>query len=330
MEEESGYGPTESTTFACCYLVPQDIESTSSISIGRPIGNTTLYVSDKHLALVPGELYIGGVGLARGYHQQPALTAERFIPHPFSTQAGSRLYKTGDIVRYRQDGFLEFIGRYDDQVKLRGFRIEPGEIEAVLQEHFAVQEAIVLVQSSGTIGKQIVAYIVPHPSGILDCKNIETYAKARLPQYMVPSAFVFLDELPLTSNGKLNRNALPMSRVDDISEQQVMVEPRSSTEKILSNIYMQVLNLKIVNTSKSFFEMGGHSLQAIQIISRINEAFALSFSLSNLFTAPSLAALATLIEEEIFMQQDSEALKEMLALVGDISEGEMQDEWMEE
>jgi amino acid adenylation domain-containing protein len=300
------YGPTESTTFSSFYWVQDIPEAATSIPIGRPITNTQIYLLDEQLQPVPigitGELYIGGDGLAQGYLNHPELTAEKFIPSPFSNEPGTRLYKTGDLARYQPDGNIEFLGRIDDQVKIRGFRIELGEIEAVLSQHPAVREAVVIVQEDVPGDKHLVAYIVPNPSQISSVKAqgcaslLRQFLKEKLPSYMVPSAYVLLESLPLTPNGKVDRRALPAAdpERDDIKED--YVAPRTSVEKELVGIWAKVLGREQVGVHDNFFELGGHSLLATQLSSRIRDAFQVDLPVKTLFEASTVASLARYIE----------------------------------
>ena len=300
------YGPTESTTFSSFYWVQDIPEAATSIPIGRPITNTQIYLLDEQLQPVPigitGELYIGGDGLAQGYLNHPELTAEKFIPSPFSNEPGTRLYKTGDLARYQPDGNIEFLGRLDDQVKIRGFRIELGEIEAVLSQHPAVREAVVIVQEDVPGDKHLVAYIVPNPSQISSVKAqgcaslLRQFLKEKLPSYMVPSAYVLLESLPLTPNGKVDRRALPAAAPerDDIKED--YVAPRTSVEKELVGIWAKVLGREQVGVHDNFFELGGHSLLATQLSSRIRDAFQVDLPVKTLFEASTVASLARYIE----------------------------------
>ncbi|SEL65288.1 non-ribosomal peptide synthase domain TIGR01720/amino acid adenylation domain-containing protein, partial [Nitrosovibrio tenuis] len=285
----NAYGPTENTTFTTCYPVPPAEKIHSPIPIGRPIANTEIYVLDDRLQPVPigvpGELYIGGDGLARGYLNQPALTAERFIPHPF--HSGERLYRTGDWVRYLPDANLEFLGRRDQQVKVRGFRIELGEVEAALRGYPDVHEAVATVREDIPGDKRLVAYVVTDkPPPVSEWRH---FLQARLPDYMVPSAFVALAALPLTANGKVDRSALPIPVVVRETE---AVAPRTEDEQRLANIFAEVLHLPQVGIHDNFFELGGHSLLATQAASRIHDIMHAMVPLHVFFEAPTVAELA--------------------------------------
>src|SRR3990172_2600791 len=254
------YGPTETTTFATSYRIPRDLGAEAcSIAIGRPIANSTCYVLDGHQGLVPvgvfGELYLGGDGVARGYLDRPELSAERFLADPFSARPGARMYRTGDRVRWLPDGTIEFGGRFDDQVKIRGFRIEPGEIEAALARHPSVAEAVVVVHGESG-AKRLVAYLVARdPSSPPGVAELHEALRAKLPEYMVPSAIVVLDALPLTPNGKLDRRALPVPEFQDSAG---YVAPRTAEEEILAGIWSGLLHLERVGVHDDFFDLGGH------------------------------------------------------------------------
>lgn len=298
----NGYGPTENTTFTCCYPIPGLDHIGSSVPIGRPIANTQVYVLDTHLACVPvgvpGELYIGGAGLARGYLNRPELTAERFLPHPFSTQPGDRLYRTGDMVCYQADGTLKFLGRNDGQVKLRGFRVESGEVEAVLAGCARVRECVVLVREDRPGDKRLVAYVVladdEHASWLAD---LRAFLQERLPAYMLPAAYVPLPALPLTPNGKVDRRALPAPDHDLYAPESATIAPRTPIEEILADLWAEVLSLERVGVEDNFFEVGGHSLFATQVISRIRQLLHIELPLRVLFEQPSIAELAQYIEQ---------------------------------
>ncbi|WP_416235670.1 amino acid adenylation domain-containing protein, partial [Nodularia sp. UHCC 0506] len=278
----NGYGPTENTTFTCCYTVT-DICEGNTVPIGRPINNTQVYILDKHLnplpVGVPGELYIAGDGLARGYLSQPTLTNERFIQHPLS----SHLYKTGDRARYLIDGTIEYLGRLDNQVKIRGFRIELGEIEAVLNQHPAVKECVVIARE-----KQLIAYIIPLDS---TPDNLREFLQQRLPDYLIPNFFVCLENLPLTANGKVDRQHLPAPEVTISPDGNV---PRTDIEAKLAEVWSSVLNLSQVGIYDNFFALGGDSILAIQLISRANQV-GLQLTPKQIFQHQTIAELAAVV-----------------------------------
>jgi amino acid adenylation domain-containing protein len=292
------YGPSEDTTYSTCALIAQG--STQPPSIGRPIANSQVYLLDAHLQPVPvgiaGELYLGGNGLARGYFARPGLTAERFIPNPFGDRPGARLYKTGDLARYLSDGSIEYLGRVDHQVKLRGFRIELGEIEAVLMTHEHVRDAVVTVREDEAGNKNLVAYLVPNGSATFDLVELRSWLAARLPEYMIPYAFVTLSELPLTPNGKIDRRALPAPDAARPDLPDAFVAPRTFLEEMLAGMWAQLLGLDKVGVQDNFFSLGGHSLLAVQVISRIREYFAVELPLRSLFETPTIGLLARRIE----------------------------------
>lgn len=296
------YGPTETVVGCCVYEVPPGKEDlVGPVPIGRPIANTQTYVLDEQLRLVQdganGELYVGGAGVARGYLHRPDLTAERFVPDPFASQPGARMYKTGDLVRTLPDGNLDFIGRVDHQIKIRGFRIELGEIEAVLNEHPAVKQAVVIAREDLSPASQLpdvrlVAYVLPHhPQENLNHK-LHLFLKERLPAYMIPSTFVQLDQLPLTPNGKVDREALPAPDYQRPQPAQSYVAPRSPAEQIVAEIWADVLGLQQVGVHDDFAELGGHSLLATQIAVRLGNAFQVPISLRRLFEASTVAEIA--------------------------------------
>jgi len=293
------YGPTECTVVATSGAVECGGEG-SAPAIGRPISNTQGYVLNAAMELAPvgvtGELYLGGERLARGYWNRPEQTAERFIPHPFSTEPGARLYRTGDLVKYLPDGNLEFIGRADEQVKVRGFRIELGEIESVLGTHAAVREVVVLASEDAAGNKQLVAYVVSDES--IDSNQLRAYLKERLPEYMVPSAFVTLAEMPLTPNGKVDRKALPEPDHSSTESMKDHAIPVTEAEELLAGMWAQMLNRQQVSATDNFFELGGHSLLAAQLISEIKRVFQLELPLRSVFEAPTVAELAEVIEKE--------------------------------
>jgi amino acid adenylation domain-containing protein len=302
----NGYGPTEGTTFTCCHPVPRPLpESCESLPIGGPIANAWVYVLDRALnpvpTGVPGELYIGGDGLARGYLGRPALTAERFVPDPFSGAPGSRLYRTGDRVRWLPEGVLEFLGRIDRQVKVRGYRVEPAEVEAALAEHAAVRETAVVARVDPTGEKHLVAYVVPRDGGDGDgsaAAELRGFLRTRLPSYMVPAAFVVLGALPLTPSGKLDRGALPerSPAAGDGVEWTGFAAPRTTVETVLAAIWAEVIGVGRVGVHDDFFALGGDSLQAMRVVSRIRHEFGVDVPLLSLFQGPTVAGLAEAVE----------------------------------
>jgi amino acid adenylation domain-containing protein len=304
------YGPTEATvtTTACVGRSGMISEGWhATIPIGRPIAGAEVYLLDDKLNLVsigvPGELYIGGRGLARGYRNRPELTSERFIPHPFAAEPGRRLYRTGDICRYLPDGNLEFLGRTDHQVKIRGFRIELDEIESVLTEHPAVRESMVIAHEaeggefpSRTQEKRLIAYVVGEPAATVTISELRSFVKEKLPEYMVPSAFMLMDSLPLTANGKLDRQALPAPDSCRIEQDELVSLPRTPAEEMLAGIWAEVLKLSTIGIHQNFFDIGGHSLLATQVVSRLNQAFRVDLPLRTLFEAPTVVGLAERVQ----------------------------------
>ncbi|HEX2269383.1 MAG TPA: amino acid adenylation domain-containing protein, partial [Pyrinomonadaceae bacterium] len=297
VEIYNEYGPTEATVGCMIYRFDAERDTREAVPIGRPAANVQIYVLDKWLqpaaVNVTGELYIAGDGLARGYLKRAELTAERFIPNPFTP--GERMYKTGDLARHLPDGNLEFLGRADQQVKVRGFRIELGEIESVLSAHDHVEQCAVVVLDEGA-AQRIVAYFVVRAKAALDVNELRTYLKEKLPAYMIPSAFVRLDELPLTSNGKLDRRALPAPDLRTALDI-VFTAPRTPVEEAVSAIWAEVLGLQKPGVHDNFFDLGGHSLLATQVISRVRKVFAVELSLRTLFDGPTIGELAERIEE---------------------------------
>ena len=292
------YGPTENTVVATRARVTPDQDSTAAPPIGTPIANTQAYILDHDLQSMPvgvaGELYLGGAGLARGYHGRPALTAERFVPHPFSDEPGARLYRTGDLARYLPDGRIEFLGRVDHQVKVSGFRIELGEVEATLRQHASVRDAVVVAQGGDESRKHLVAYVVAVGQGSAASGELREYLKEKLPEYMIPSQFVMLAELPLTPNGKVDRAALqePAEAVPGRQEASAL----SPVEEVLAGIWRLTLKVAAVGPDDNFFELGGHSLLATQVISRVREYFSVELPLRSVFETPTVAGLAVQVE----------------------------------
>ncbi|HEX8820243.1 MAG TPA: amino acid adenylation domain-containing protein, partial [Archangium sp.] len=292
------YGPTESTTFASCFRMTRSEQVGNSVPIGRPIGNTQIYILDRHQhplpAGMPGELYIGGDGLARGYLELPELTAEKFLPNPFSSEPGARMYRTGDLARFRPDGVLEFLGRIDSQVKIRGFRVELSEVETALLGHPEVREAVVVARQDTGSHKRLVAYVAAPKT--LGATELRGFLKEKLPEYMVPSAFVCLEALPLTANGKVDRKALPAPESVRAAEDRPYVAPRNATEQTLAGIWAKVLGVERVGIHDNFFELGGDSIVSLQVIARARQA-GLALSPKQLFQRQTIAELAPVVGE---------------------------------
>ncbi|MCB0566313.1 MAG: amino acid adenylation domain-containing protein, partial [Phaeodactylibacter sp.] len=286
------YGPTETTIWSSILL----IKPLQRISIGKPIANTSMYILGEGLQVLPisvaGELYIGGEGLARGYLNNPALTAQKFIPHPF--REGERLYRTGDLARWLPDGNIEFLGRIDHQLKVRGYRIEAGEVEQALLEHPAIKSAVVEGREMGH-GKELAAYLVAGEGGLPGTEELRRHLSERLPGYMIPSYFVELEALPLTTSGKVDRKALPAPNAGSLASGAAYVPPRNSTEATLVEIWEAVLQRSGISIHDNFFDLGGHSLKAIQLNAKMTKAFNLPIPLNLIYQHPNIAALAAKI-----------------------------------
>lgn len=293
----NAYGPTESTV---CVTVAQCFEGMEVVPIGRPIDNTQVYILDRHKQPVPigvpGELYIASVGLARGYLNRPDLTAEKFIPNPFSDKPGLSLYKTGDKARYLPDGNIEFLGRIDNQVKVRGFRIELGEIEAALSQHPNLLQVAVTLREDIPSQKSLVAYIVPLQEPAPTFSELRHFLKEQLPDYMVPSAFVILECLPVTPNGKVDRKSLPAPDLNSLIQKADFVAPRTPTEELVASIWAKVLGVEQLGINDNFFELGGHSLLATQLLSQVSDTCGVELPLSQLFKDPTVASISNYIE----------------------------------
>lgn len=298
------YGPTEATVYATAYPVVADEHGEPDwhavMPIGRPVDNTTTYILDAQLNPVPigvpGELCIGGLGLARGYRDRPELTAEKFIPDPFMKDAGARLYKTGDQARYLSDGNIEYLGRLDHQVKLRGFRIELGEIETVLSRHPDVQAAVVLCREDQPDSKRLVAYVVPRMQAPLGSSALRAFLRDTLPEYMLPAVFVILEELPLTPSGKIDRRALPAPEQTDrwIAEEPVL--PVGPTEEVLAAIWAELLTVETVGRHDNFFDLGGHSLLAMKLVLRVQDILGVPLPVRCVVQVPTVAGIARVVD----------------------------------
>jgi amino acid adenylation domain-containing protein len=304
------YGPSEATTYATWHEITEIDDDAETVPIGRGVTNTDIHVLDPGQQLVPatvkGELYIGGDGLARGYINRPELTAEKFVPHPFSAIPGERLYRTGDVVRWNENGEVEFVGRVDHQVKIRGFRIEIGEVEAALLANERVREVVVIVREDVPGEKRLVAYVACDPETTVH--ELRSYLRERKPDFMVPSFFVLLDHLPLNANGKVDRTALPEPTAKDAVGSEVYVAPRTPAEEKLAGIWTRVLGIEQIGVNDNFFDLGGHSLLATQLISRIREDFDLEMPLVHLFENPTVASLAVIVDSILWARQEEEVL----------------------
>jgi acyl carrier protein len=309
--------------------VAECTDTRGNLPIGRPIANKQIYILDHHLQPVaigiPGELHIGGAGLARGYLNRSDLTADKFISNPFSDEPGARLYKTGDLARYLPDGNIEFIGRIDNQVKIRGFRIELGEIEAVLAQHPDVIQSVVTAREDHPGNKRLVAYVVPKQEQVSTPNELRRFLKEKLPEYMVPKAFVILKAMPLMSNGKVDRRALPAPNTATSELEAVFVAPRDSVEEVVAEIWMEILGLEKVSVHDNFFDIGGHSLVATQLISRIRQAFQVELPLKVIFStaAPTIAELSEVITRYQIEQADEAEIAATLEELNDLSDEEV-------
>jgi amino acid adenylation domain-containing protein len=294
------YGPTEASVDVTYWACPRESRM-STVPIGRPIANTRIYILDRRLQPVPagvaGELHIGGVGLARGYHNRPELTAEKFVGDPFSGEPGARLYKTGDLARHLPDGNIEYLGRLDHQVKIHGFRIELGEIETVLNQHPEVQSSVVVVREDKPGDKRLVAYLANRNGGA-NPVEMRQWLGARLPEYMVPAAFVALDALPLSPNGKVDRKALPAPDFGSAADKNEYVSPRTETEATVAKIWSELLGVKQIGVKDNFFALGGHSLQATRLQARMEKELGQKLPLAALFQHPTIEGLAAALSPQ--------------------------------
>ncbi|MEW9701478.1 amino acid adenylation domain-containing protein [Paenibacillus sp. SI8] len=303
------YGPTENTTYSTCFPIRDESEIQTNIPIGRPLKNNTAYILDRNLQLVPigvpGELYLGGDGLALGYLNRPELSEETFIDHPFGP---GKLYKTGDRVRFRSDGNIEFLGRIDRLVKIRGYRIELGEIEAALFQCPDVSEAIVIEQQDTSGSKRLVAYVSPQADGSIHLSQLRTKLREKLPDYMIPAAFVILKEMPLTPNGKIDRRALPEPDRNRIAVDKPFSAPRTPVEETLAQIWAEVLNLEQIGVHDNFFESGGDSILAIRLIAKAKQK-GLSFTPKELFHHLTIAELAKVAKTDVIVEAEQGSIE---------------------
>jgi amino acid adenylation domain-containing protein len=310
------YGPTEACVDATAYLV--EANGSKRPVIGKPLANYEVYVLDEWQRAVPpwvrGEIYIGGAGLARCYHGRPELTAERFGPHPYSRHEGARLYRTGDLGRYLPDGSVEYLGRADGQVKVRGYRVELGEVEAVLRDCQGVREAVVQLRGTenGEGEERLVGYVVPESTGELKIEQLRAEMGERVPEYMIPAVFVMLERLPLTSGGKIDWRELPEPEGQRPDLGVGYVAARNEDEAALVKIWQEVLGLEQVGVEDNFFDLGGHSLLATQVISRVREALDAELPLRVFFETPTIASLAAMIVLGRAENDDDKMLEEIL------------------
>jgi acyl carrier protein len=321
------YGPTETTIYSSAaeYCAGS---TRPTVSIGRPIRNTQIYILDPGLQPVPvgvpGQICIGGTGLARGYLRRPDVTADSFIPNPFGATAGERLYKTGDLGRYLADGTIEYLGRMDHQVKLRGFRIELGEIEAVLAEHESVRQSVVMAREDPAREKELIAYVVSEHGASDSEDDLRCFLKTKLPEYMIPAAFVFVASLPRTANGKLDRRALPLPDPSSRRRPGNSVRPQTPLESLVADIWSEVLNLGSIGLHDNFFELGGHSLKATQVISRVRETFGVDLPVRALFETPTIAEFTVKLETKLAetgaLEEVERCIAELLTLHNDNAE----------
>lgn len=307
------YGSSEVAADVTYYDV-RAYTSEPGIPIGRPIANTQVYLLDEQMQPVPigsaGELYVGGDGLARGYFNRPELTAARFVPDPFSNKPGARLYKTGDVARYLADGNIEYLSRLDHQVKLRGIRIELGEIESVLSQHAAVRQTVVMAREDLPGAMRLVAYVVLHEKQAASSDKLQNHMLKYLPDYMIPTAFVFLERLPLTPNGKLDRQALPAPQLARPTLSANFLAARTATEETIAVLWSQVLGIEQIGIHDNFFELGGHSLLALQVLSQLQAVFSVEVPMHRFLEAPTVAQLAELLQQD--QKQDVSSRKPSL------------------
>jgi acyl carrier protein len=322
------YGPTETTVGAVAQkLEEEEKERAGLVGLGRPMGKMRAYVMSEWMEVTgvgeAGELYIGGAGVGRGYLGRSEQTAEKYVPDPYSEIGGERLYRTGDVARYRPDGAIEFLGRVDNQIKIRGFRIEIGEIETALVSHPSVREAAVLAREDTPGDKRLIAYVVcaRHQWSIVS-NELRGYLKERLPEYMLPLAFIQMEALPLSPNGKVDRRALPVPEQVKAVPASAQIMPRTPLEEILCGIWQEVLKTEQVGVTDNFFELGGHSLLVTQIISRVREIFRIELPVRKLFDAVTIEQLASVIVENETKPGQAESIARTLKTIRNMPEEE--------
>jgi amino acid adenylation domain-containing protein len=323
------YGPTETTVVATMHNVKSidEISRRQNVPIGRPVANTTVYILDESLRPVPigvaGELHIGGAGMARGYINRPDLTAQKFITNPFSKRPNARLYKTGDLVRYRADGNIEFLGRVDNQVKIRGFRVELEEIERALRQHVGVSDGVVVLRADHDNDQRLVAYVVAREESRSVVSELRNFLKAKLPSYMVPAAFEMIGALPVMPNGKIDRRALPEPQTPTEMDES-FAAPRTPIEELLAATWREVLKLEQVGIHDNFFDLGGHSLLAAKVVSNVRIMLDVEFGMVDVFQAPTIASLAELLYPRAMQQEPADELAILLAELEELSDEEAQ------
>ncbi|MGH9735405.1 MAG: non-ribosomal peptide synthetase, partial [Candidatus Acidiferrales bacterium] len=297
----NGYGPTENTTFTCCYTVGRDWRVEETVPIGRPIANTQVYILDEGMnALAPGqagELYAGGDGVARGYFNNPEATAEKFVSNLFSADPAERMYRTGDVARWREDGTIEFLGRVDDQVKISGHRIEPREIETVLRMNRGVSEVCVLPDAAENGHKRLIAYYVPTSTEGLSSSDLRQFLTGKLPHYMIPAVFVPLSAMPLSPNGKLDRSALPSPAAASLENAAQSAIESTELEKNLIELWKRILRVETVGLDDNFFDAGGDSLMIIALHSNLQKTLGAEIEVTDLFQFPTIRAMARYLTE---------------------------------
>jgi len=312
----NNYGPTECTVVATSGTVLPGEDSLPP-SIGRPIDNIQAYILDEQMRPVPagaaGELYLGGAGLARGYRKRPDLTAQKFVANPFSSRPGDRLYRSGDLVRSRENGEIEFLGRVDEQIKIRGFRIEPNEIVRVLREQPQVEASTVIARENQGGEKSLVAYVVLAPGAELTAAGLRQHLRRQLPDYMVPTSFVRIGSLPVTANGKIDREALPFPDAGNTLREEEFVAPKGAVQQRLAAIIASLLHVERVGANDNFFLLGGHSLLGTQLITRINEAFGVELALLQLFDHPTVTEMSHEIEKLILAKLEPSSAPNLTA-----------------
>jgi hypothetical protein len=313
------YGPTETTVGSCTFDVDAEpAQRPPTVPIGRPIANTVVRILDRRLNPVPfgvaGELCIGGAGVARGYVDEPEQTAAAFIEDPAAPEAGGRLYRTGDRARFLPGGTIEFLGRIDEQVKIRGYRVEPGEVELTLTRHPAIKQAAVVARDDGHGESRLVAYLVASPPPATD--ELRAFLTESLPEFMVPSTFAMVDELPLTPSGKIDRQALPDPGAGEQAESAGYVAPETPLEKTIAAIWSTVLGVDQIGVDDDFFALGGHSLLATQVVARVRSDFAVDLPLHSLFMSPTVRSLSAEIMQMMGDHEDAETAKLLAQLEG--------------